>query len=127
MSRSGDFVVTGRQTDKTNYLWAGNVFLVLFTSSACVWGYISVIFMEGVVICEKGIHLIWGWSFRGLQSNTGLLSNVGVSIILLLLQFSETQGTCTGAWFVMCCADFYRDLCWKFQQFIQVLLFNILM
>ena len=59
------------------------MFLVLFTSSACVWGYISVIIMEGVVIyfCEKGIHLIWGWSFRGLQSNTGLLSNVGVSII----------------------------------------------
>ena len=47
-------------------------------------------------------------------------------ILLLLLQFSETQGTCTGVWSVMCCADFYRDLCWKFQQFIQVLLFNIL-
>ena len=25
--------------------------------------------------------LFGGWSFRGLQSNTGLLSNVGVSII----------------------------------------------
>ena len=107
------------------------MFLVLFTSSACVWGYISVIITEGVVIyfCEKGIHLIWGWSFRGLQSNTGLLSNVGVSIIyyyycynfLKLKVHVQVYGL-----LAMCCADFYRDLCWKFQQFIQVLLFNIL-
>ena len=63
----------------------------MFTSSAC------------------GLALIIAIVCRAIL---GYISNVGASIILLLLQFScETQ---VHVWSVMCCADFYRDLCCKF-------------